>query len=51
MRCVGRCFNSVYEGLDPLQWQSYKYAFPRNFVDCVFYNLKNYHKQFKLAVQ
>ena len=40
MRCVGRCFNSVYEGFDPLQWQSYKYAFPRNFVDCVLYYLK-----------
>jgi hypothetical protein len=38
MRCVGRCFNSVYKGFDPLQWQSYKYAFPRNiFLRGLFY--------------
>ncbi len=40
MRCVGRCFCFAYKGLDPLQQQSYKFSFPRNFVDCVIDYLK-----------
>ena len=40
LTCVGRCFNFVYQGFDPLHQQSHKYTFPRNFVDCVIDYLK-----------